>query len=261
MSPAPERAGQPRRASRWRQARLIVVVAVFVLGVYLGRSIAYELSIGGESILGASVLAGLALVGAAAASIVWPVVARLSGRSVGRALASVGLSTAALAVGAVAGTGTAGLTGATYHPPITLEAPATIQSDLFGPGLAVALADGTAGRCTSEPDSRRIASVTALDLGAFGSGRLRGFLVFAGDGSVDGWALIDGTDVDPEVLPIRWAGALHVMSISADRSSGDVFFPDVPLAVDAKLPDATIGPEWPRTIAGDISWQCQPFED
>jgi len=260
MPVAPQRLEPRHLASRWRNPGFLVSAAVaLMLGVYLGRSVAYYGSIGGESIMGASFIVVLTAFGVVAAAIAWLIIARLLRRSAGRALASAGTSAAVLAVGMVGGALTAGITGGTYHPPIFLQASAVIQGNLSGTGLVTAMVDGAAGRCDSAPDSREIASVEAIDLGSFGSGRLRGLIVFNPDGSVDGWAMIEGSDNDPEVLPIRWAGTLRVMSMSPDRSTGDVFFPNVPLGEDAKLPEQTVAPEWPRTLTGDISWECQPF--
>jgi hypothetical protein len=261
MSLAPDQAADPQRRSRWRDRGFLAsAAAALALGAYLGREAAYYASIGGESILGVGFLIGLAILGVIIAAIGWPILARLLGRSAWRALGSVGVAAAVMTVGMLGGAATARITGGTSHPPVYLQASARIQATLSGTGLDMARVDGTMGHCDSEPDSREIASVEALDLGSFGTGRLRGLLVFNPDGSVDGWAMIDGSDSNPEALPIRWAGTLRVMSMSPDRSSGDVFFPDVHLGVDSKLPDATIGPEWPRSMSGDISWECQPFE-
>jgi hypothetical protein len=156
---------------------------------------------------------------------------------------------------------TAGMTGSTYQPPITRYSAASISAEITGSGLASATVNGAAGRCSSEPDTHTIGTVEAFDLGAFGTGRLRGYLSFSINGEVDGWAMIDGSDANPEALPIQWAGTLRVVSMLPDRSSGEVSFPDVALGVDAKLPGQTVAPEWPRTITGTISWQCQPFSE
>jgi hypothetical protein len=229
--------------------------------VSLGREVAYYASAGGESILGVGFVIGVTVIGVLVAAVTWPIVAALAHRSVVRALVSVGLAAGVLAAGMAGGAATAGLSGGTYHDPVYLQANAKIQANLSGTGLGTAMVDGAVGHCQSDADSREIASIEMLDLGAFGTGRLRGLLVFNPDGSVDGWAMIDGSDSDPEALGVRWAGTLRVMSISRDRSSGDVFFPDVALDHDAKLPGATVAPEWPRSISGDISWECQPFTD
>jgi hypothetical protein len=253
---------RPSRIPRWREPGFLLSAAVaLVLGVAVGRGIAYFMSQGGLWVITAAFITILTGFGVIVAAVAWPVVARLLRRSPRSALASVGMTTIVLAAGIGVGAATARLTGATYHPPVTLQAAATIQANLSGPGLDTATANGTAGTCDSEPDSRAIASVTALDLGSFGTGRLRGFLTFSPDGTVDGWALIDGSDSAPDVLPIQWAGTLRVMSISPDRTKGDVYFPEVALVTDSKLPGASVAPEWPRTMTGDVSWQCQPWQD
>ena len=248
--------------SRWRDPGFLVcAVAALVIGVAIGQRIAYYQSIGGESVMSVAFFLVLTVLGVIVAAVVWPIVARLLRRSSSRAFASVGMASLVLAAGIGGGIATAGFTGSTYHPPVTLASTASISANLTGAGLASATVSGAAGSCSSEPNTRRVGTVEAFDLGAFGSGRLRGFLSFGTDGGVDGWAMIDGSDADPELLPIRWAGTLRVVSISPDRSSGEVSLDDVPLSVDAKLPGQSVGPEWPRMMSGDVSWQCQPFTE
>lgn len=248
--------------SRWRDPGfLLSAVVALVIGVAIGQRMAYYQSIGGESAIGVAVVLVLTVFGVIVAAIVWPILARLLRRSGAQALASVGLASVALTAGIGGGMATAGLTGSTYHQPITLDSAASISAELTGSGLSSATVNGAAGRCSSEPDTQTIGTVEAFDLGAFGTGRLRGYLSFSSNGEVDGWAMIDGSDADPEALPIQWAGTLRVVSMLPDRSSGEVSFPDVALGVDAKLPGQSVAPEWPRTITGSISWQCQPFSE
>ena len=249
-----------RGRATWRRPAFLVPAAVaLILGVLIGRSMGYYSSIGGESIMGVAFLLALAVLGTLVTWVIWLILVALLRRSVRTAIKVLALATVAFAAGITAGAATAGATGGSYHPPVVLTAPATIKAHLMGAGLADAIVDGAAGTCESEPDRQVIGTVTAVDLGAFGAGRLQGFLSFSPAG-VDGWVLVVGSDSDPEVLPIRWAGTLTLTESPADRSSGTVFLPDVPLGEDAKLPGASIAPEWPRTMAGEISWDCGQWD-
>ncbi|MEO5705188.1 MAG: hypothetical protein ABIZ52_06985 [Candidatus Limnocylindrales bacterium] len=260
MPDADQPSGSPKP---WRRPDFLIATAVaVVVGVIVGRGVAYWLTRPGSmNTVSAGLLIVLTIIGVVVVSSIWLAAVRVLGRDGRAARRSIALATAVLVACTVGAYATAGFTGGTYVEPVVLSATGTTRSTLTGAGMAPAIKDGGAATCDSEPDTRIVSSVMASDLGAFGTGRLRGFLMFSPDGSVDGWALIDGSDGNPERLPIQWAGTLRVADLSADRTSGRVTFPDVPLGEDAKLPGDSIAPEWPRTLSGEISWECGPWAE
>lgn len=252
-------------ARRISIGRLVVMA---IAGLLLGRSIAYQRSLGGlEGALGAGMLlvllAGIALV-TLLVGLALGLAVRRRGRP-GRPGRASAFAVVALLLGSGVGGLTAPLLGGTYREPVVLDAPAQMLLRLDpAPASFVAHGQGQSA-CRSQPDERTAVNFAALDLGSLGPGTLRAGLDLALDGSegtlelfLDGGSLPEGSE------QVSWSGAVSASMLAPDHRQGRVVFHDLPLlrqtGKPAESPGAFLPPQaWPTTLSGQLDWTCDPW--
>ncbi len=238
--------------------------SMVAIGILVGRSIAYQQSLGGlggifgAASWGAALIGGSALVVVAALIVTW----RRRG-NVRRTAGSSLLLGALLAAGTIGGSATAATTGGVYVRPIELDALGRTNAEVTGQGVLFApTADGDA-ECRSVPDGTNAAIVIALDVGELGSGTLRSWISLpTGDGDAEGIELIiDGADLAEGSGQPNWHGTATFKGLGADGTTGTVVFESLPLQLDGgKEPGAGPAPvDWPVALSGRISWTCGPW--
>ena len=264
---APASEASPRARTRsllGRGVSVLIAIAAIVLGIYLGRAIAYYGSLGdlggvlAVGVLGFILVApivGLVLIGLIATKLrhgkpnlaIWTI------------LAAGGL----LAVGGIGGKLTAGATGGLYQAPLVLSATGETHADLTGGTMPFVKREGGRADCRSVSNGRTVAMVTALEVGRLGSGDMRATLSLAGTGSDGATAEFWIADVADGTVQPFWRGYVQVIESRADGASGRLTFDlqrteDIPPKGDATpAPAATSA--WPPTISGTLSWICQPW--
>ena len=258
-----------RSTASWRRPGFLVIVGiVLAIGVIGGRAIAYGISQGGLSILGAGVLIflfGAAVIGLAAIGLV---ALRIRRGHLSQAVATVLAAAAILMAGTVGGGATAAVTGGVYRDAVVLRATgeATLRLDTRGV-LPFAARSAASAACGSEPDGRTVVDVTALDLGELGPGTLRGTLLLPVVPSDMPTAefFVDLGDLPDGSIPPSWSGRVLLTGMDADHASGRLAFDGLALLIPDKMPEEqssaaiAVGKAWPTTISGEMSWNCQPW--
>ena len=252
---------------------LIAIVAAAIGGLFAGRALAYMSSEGGLGgifgmvyvimFLGGSVIA-LVVVGLAAT--------KFRHGHVTWAIGTIFGSAALLVAGTFVGRATAAATGGTYHEPVVLVAPASVNIRLEPLTLSFVARDDGQAECRSVPDARQFDDLAALDFGELGPGTLRGgFAIRAyGSGSASLELFIDGADLPEGSSMVSWVGPATVTSMSPAGDSGALSFDGLvrsagdgkPVPVDGNQEVATPAPlasDWPATLSGTIGWTCQPW--
>jgi hypothetical protein len=258
-----------RSTASWRRSGFLAMAGiVLVIGVLGGRAIAYGLSQGGFSILGAGVLIalfGAAVIGLAAIGLV---ALRIRHGHLSQAVATVLSAAAILATGTIGGGATAAATGGVYRDAVVLRSAgeATLRLDTRGV-LPFAARAASSVACDSEPDGRTVVGITALELGELGPGTLRGTvrLPVAPSDMPTAEFFVDLGDLPEGSIPPSWSGRVLVTAMGADRASGRLAFDGLALLIPDKMPDEqsaaaiAVGKAWPTTISGEMSWSCQPW--
>lgn len=240
--------------------RTVLTIVAFVLGVFVGRSIAYQVSRGGFD---AGIGAGLWLYGTIFLILLalgaTAIAARIGRKPVGAALRPVLIGAGVLLVGGIAGNLTAAFTGGTYRSPVETGAPGTMTLRLDGQGSAFVPVASSVATCRSLPDSAAVGEITGLALGTLGGRQLRGTvsLPFANAVSarVDLW--IDGADLPDGAAQPFWSGPISVSLPSDESTSGVATFDALVLGHDPKLPAYTEA--FPETLVGRLEWSCGVF--
>lgn len=239
---------------------------VITAGVIIGRTIAYQGSVGG---LGGWVGQGLLTFGLGALIVSLTSVALIATAirrgHLTRAIATVLAAAGLVSAGGLGGYVTAAALGGTYREPVVrASAGQTTVALQTGATLFVARRGGSA-ECHSVPDGVTVASVTALDLGELGSGTLRATLTLpdqpSGGAVVE--LFIDGADLLGDSPQPSWSGPAQVAGLGAESADGTVLFTRLVLSnADAKGgTSATSGSvsEWPTTVSGSLTWTCKPW--
>jgi hypothetical protein len=246
-----------------RPVRRVPAVAIACLGAAIagflvGREVAYQSSVGGESgIFGAAAIVFAALLGTVLVSGAWLVIGATRvglRRAVGFPLPTLGVLLAAAIVGDV----TAAPTGGTFHRPVQLlsEGATTSVIRLDG-GTSAVEAAGTAS-CRSVPDATAVGSLDARDLGKVEGATLRGSigLATATDPlSID--LFVDAVDFAPDEAIPSWSGTGTLVHSGADALDGRVEFDLRLTPFDPKMPAPTR--TWPQRLSGTIDWTCDPL--
>jgi hypothetical protein len=242
-----------------RLALALVLAGMVGVGLFAGRTVAYQQSVGGMT----GAFSGISLAVIAVPSILatWigvAVVAKLARARTGVVRNVNVLALASLVVGAVVGNVTAAATGGTYVEPVVLSADGTTEAAITSASAAFEPTAGGAARCASEPDGSALASLTALDLGELGQGTLRAsiLIVPARPASTSMELFIDGAD-RPAGTEASWTGTGSVTTHAADWTTATIDFTDLRPLTDPKLP-APAAP-WDTPLSGTISWTCEPW--
>jgi hypothetical protein len=247
---------------------VVLAVGAGVVGIIVGRQIAYLPTIFEFGSLDAAiltVLVGTAVVGLASIGLIARKIRHGHvNLAIGTILASAGL----LALGALGGDATAAATGGLGPPePVVLESAG--EASLAMPAGAVPFVAHDRGRatCSSVPDGRNVETVTALELGKLGPGTLRATLTLPAGASdaakAEFW--IDGADIPDGSTQPFWTGSVVVTGMGTDQASGRLTLDGLAREIDPNVlkggaPAATSdGSNWPATIAGVMSWTCQPW--
>jgi len=258
-----------RSTATWRRKGFLVVAGtMLVLGVLGGRAIAYALSQGGLSVLGAGVLIlllGAAVIGLVAIGLV---ALRIRHGHVSQAVATVLAAAVLLAVGTIGGGATAAATGGVYRDAVVLRAPgeASLRLDTRGI-LPFAARNASSAECGSEPDGRTVVEVTALELGELGPGTMRVTLLLpvAPSDLPTAEFFVDLGDLPEGSIPPLWSGRVLVTEMGADHASGRLAFDGLTLSIPDKMPEEqsaaaiAVGKAWPTTISGEMTWSCPPW--
>jgi hypothetical protein len=267
--PAVDARERPRsRPAAARTVLPVVAVLAVVLGVLVGRAIAYEASHGGFAAIGAAVLSVLLVLLVVGMTLIGLIATKIRHGQISRAIATILSASALLAVSAVGGGVTARATGGTYQEPIVLEAigETTFALDA-GPLPFVPTAQGRAD-CRSAPDGRTVVEVAARDLGELGSWTLRASVALPTSPSEPATAafFIDAGDLAEGSVQPFWSGHVLLASASADQASGHLAFDGLGQEIDPKMPApgssaaAAAARAWPATISGQLTWNCQPWQ-
>jgi hypothetical protein len=267
--PAVDAGERPRsRPAAARTAFVIVAVLAVVIGVLVGRAIAYEASHGGFGAIGAAVLAMLLAALVVGMALIGLVATKIRHGQVSRAIATILSASALLALSAVGGGVTARATGGTYQDPIVLEATGEVTVALdAGPLPFVPTVLGQAD-CRSAPDGRTVVDISARDLGELGSWTLRASVSLPTSTSEPARAafFIDAGDLPEGSVQPFWSGHVLLASISADQASGHLAFDGLGQEIDPKMPApespaaVAAAEPWPATISGQLTWSCRPWQ-
>jgi hypothetical protein len=253
------------RSTTSRAISVVLAIGAVVVGVVLGRGIAYEASHRELGVIGAAVLMmsviGVVVAMAAVALIATKIRHGHGSRAIATILAAAGL----LAASAFGGGVTARALGGTYHDPVVLDALGETTFALDPGALPfVARVSGRAD-CRSEPDGQTVVDMTALDLGELGPGTLRAMVSLPIQASEPATAefFIDGGDLpDGSVQPF-WRGPVLVATISTDHASGQLAFDGLTREIDQKMPTPessvaiAAANAWPSTLSGQLTWSCR----
>ncbi len=246
---------------------VVMVVGACVVGVLVGRAIAYWDSVGELSAITGAVLSVVTIVAVVGLALIGLIATKLRHGHVSRAIVTILAAAGLLAVGAVGGGATASALGGTYRTPIVLTSPAETHVSLAATSMSFTAHDQGPAECRSEPDGRSVASLASLDLGQLGSGTLRAeFIVAAAPPDpapvaqlfIDGGSLPEGSD------QVFWTGPVVLTRMNADRTSGQLTFSGLVLSTGtgkpAPEPTALIPAiAWPPTLSGSLSWTCWPW--
>lgn len=243
----------------------IVAVGAVVCGVFLGREIVHERSVGG---LGGAIGAGLVtaflvaivvlLVGTAL------VATKLRHGDISRTIRTMFIAAGLLVAGAIGGGATAGLSGGLYEAPVVLSAAGETTTEADAELTAfVGRARGEA-TCTSAPNTTRVESITALDLGELRATTLRGTMTFDPDGAGGAIASfwIDGADLPEGDLGPSFDATVETVELAADGRSGTahIHTSTGPGAVGkgGEEPPAEAAPlqGWPSSFGFSVQWTC-----
>ncbi|HEX7949828.1 MAG TPA: hypothetical protein VF494_05740 [Candidatus Limnocylindrales bacterium] len=246
------------RASRVAGAAFLAIG--MLVGVLLGRGVAYSTSIGGLSgafavPLGASLLAVASLVAAAVGTVGWLARRRRSSAAILGAFGAAGT----LVLGTGLGIVSAGATGGTYREPVVLTSPGTGSLTLIRPELPFTANPDGPVQCASEGDGQVVHGITGLELGELGPGTVRGgltLLLADGTGSLE--LFIDGGDLPDGADQPFWTGAVTYAGVVADGTSGSVAFERL-TREPAAGPVATADVRWPEVLGGTLRWTCQAW--
>jgi hypothetical protein len=232
------------------------ILAGVTVGLLDGVAIANGLSQPGFGSLGGAILAMASVVVAAGVLAIAGVLALVERPRAAKGLAGFVLSVAAAAV---PGTAIAGPLGLTYRAPVYLQAEGTATADLVAGPDFTPNRDGRA-TCGSPADSDAVGTVTGFDLGDLSGGRLRA-MVSIDPATLDAGRelFIDGGTLPQGVAQPRWAPDAPI-SVLGDPASGSVSF-SARLQPEPAPGGSPRGTAWPVTLAGTITWACNPWQD
>lgn len=247
---------------------VLVVAGACVIGVLVGRAIAYQASVGGlGGALGVGFLSFLLIVTVVGLAAVGLVATKVRHGHISRAIGTILAAAGLLTAGAIGGHATAAAFGGLHHEPVVLEATGQTRFELQAGTMPFVTRDGGRAVCRSVPDGRNVADVTALELGELGSGTVRATLtlpVQASDvATAEFW--IDGGDLPEGSIQPFWRGSVQITESGADNASGKLTFKGLDRSSGGALPkpassDPTSGAsDWPSTLSGALSWTCQPW--
>jgi hypothetical protein len=240
-----------------------------VIGLLVGRSIAYSKSVGGMGgAFEAAFLSFFLIVAVVTLALIALIALKIRHGQVNQPIATILAAAGLLATGALGGHTTAAAFGGLYRGPVVLETAGTATIDLRSGGLPFAARVASEASCASAPGGRAVASITALQLGELGSGSLRATIQLADEASngasAEFW--IDGGDL-PEGSPqLSWNGPVEITEIAADGATGKLTFTNLEgISSDPALrgPESATASssagEWPATISGVVGWTCEAW--
>lgn len=261
----PDRAG----SILGRSLSVLVAAGAGVMGVLVGRSIAYSKSVGGlGGAFEAAFLSFFLIVAIIVLVLIALIAMKVRHGHMSQPIATILAAAGLLAAGAVGGHTTAAAFGGLYREPVVLEAAGQTTIDLqTGDTPFTPLVAGEAS-CSSVPDGRAVASITALELGDLGSGGLRATLHLADVASdsptAEFW--IDGGDLPEGSTQPTWNGPVRITEIGPDGATGKLIFTNLegfsndPALKGPESPSAASGPVgWPSTLSGVMGWTCEAF--
>jgi len=266
-APAPAIGTAPARSSRWILGGIlsvVVVVVAMVLGVLGGREVAYYGSLGGlGGVLGAGILTFFIVAMVIALTLVGLIAMKIRHGKANLAIRTLLAAAGLLSVGAIGGDATAGALGGLYRQPVVLGATGETHAALQADATPFVARDGGRADCRSVPDGRSVETVTALEVGRLGSGALRATLSLAASGSDGASAEFWIADVPDGTIQPFWRGNIQIIESAPDGASGRMSF-NLERAEDGASksePSARTSPPpgWPPTLAGELSWTCQPW--
>lgn len=249
-------AARSSRSAIGRTITVVVEAGACIFGVFVGREIAHQGSLGGfGGSMNALFLGFLLILSAGAVGLVGLIALAFRLGHASQAVSTIFVSAGLILLGAVGGGGTAGFTGGIYHEPAVLHTEGETQIELRPNALMFVAQDHGRARCESVPDGRDVAVVTGLELGELGSGTLRATLPLKAETRVGARAefFIDGGDLAEGVNQPFWGGPVQITELGGGGLSGRLTFENLE-RVDTHLPDA-----WPATISGTVRWACEPW--
>jgi hypothetical protein len=264
------RPDRPRSVlGRWLSVAL--AAGACAIGVLVGRSIAYAKSVGGiGGAFEAAFLSFLLIVAVVVLVLIALIALKVRHGHISQPIATILAAAGLLATGAFGGHTTAAAFGGLYREPVALEAAGQTTIDLQAGDIPFAARVASKASCTSVPDGRAVASITALELGDLGSGGLRATVHLADEVSNGATAefWIDGADL-PEGSPqVSWNGPVRVTEIGSDGATGKLIFTSLegfssdPALKGRESPAAGAGAPgagWPATISGVMGWTCEAW--
>lgn len=242
-----------------------------VIGLLVGRSIAYSKSVGGMGgAFEAALLSFFLIVAVIVLALVGLIGMTLRHGNMSQPIATILVAAGLLATGALGGHTSAAAFGGLYREPVVLEAAGTTMIDLQGGDIPFTASTAGEASCASVPDGRAVASITALELGELGSGSLRATIHLA-DEAPDGASMefwIDGGDLAEGSAQPTWNGPVRVTQIGPDGATGKLIFTNLegissdPALKGPESPAAgpgAPGARWPATISGVMGWACEAW--
>lgn len=269
----PASASGPAEPKRPRSAigmslSVLVAAGACILGVLAGRAIAYQRSLGGlGEFVDAVVLTFLVILGVVGLVLIGLFATKIRHGQISRAIATTLAAAGLLAAGTVGGNATSSASGGLYHQPVVLEAAGQTHFELEPVVVPFVAKDPGRAACSSVPDGRTVAAITALELGKLGSGTLRATLSLTAQAPDRATAefFIDGADLQEGSIAPSWSGSVKVTEIGVDGASGKLTFSGLEVSNPAAKPDSgssavrSTAPGWPASLSGSLSWTCQPW--
>jgi hypothetical protein len=251
----------PAPAARRGNAIWLLELIPLGFGIFLGREMAYQMSIPGNELggIGPFILAFFMGVIVGVIGLVLAVMRR--GRPAAMAFAAaavlvmgtIGAFKVATALGA-----TAPNLGLTYVAPVVTHSTGTTTVALIGNSEFNAVADAQAS-CASIDDSTVIGSIETLNAGELRGGTLRATVSIEDRVNARISLFIDGADVPAGEPQPFWDGAIALHDVAADGATGTAEFTNVAQAgADAGKGPAPTGSSWPATLSGSMHWTCRP---
>lgn len=237
-------------------------LAALLLGLFIGRSIAYQVSRGGlEGAIGGGLWVYGTLLALVTLFVAVAIRARIRRGPVGATLRPVVIGSAFLAAGALVGNVSAPYTGGLYRNALVLQTTGTMTLRMDDVPTFEGI-EGSPVTCSSLPDGLDAAEVTGLDLGLLGARHLRGTvsLPFGNEAAarLDLW--LDGADLPEGAFQPTWSGPLTVtvLTRAGEDRPGQATFDSVALLHDPKLPAPSEA--FPEMFAGSLEWSCGLFQ-
>lgn len=250
----------PGSARRSLWLTLVVAGGTALLGILIGREVARAMAVGGLggiAAIGLIVLVALVVIGLVLVAIIATALRRGHATwAIGRVLIAAGFLAVGTAIGRESARGA-------YPQPVILTAAGTTQVSLESTGMPFVARSSGRAECRSLQDSRDVQEVATLDVGELGPGTLQAVIsIGPGGGAGDASMIlaIDPADLPAGALQPTWEiGPFPTMTTTSGNTTGTMKFELSRTADAAPSPGASASVQWPMTLAGEISWACQPW--